>query len=245
MVDRQYEDVELAALYDLFCCPTGRADLAFYLPMVMEASSVLDVGCGTGALLDAAREAGHRGRLCGLDPAIGMMEQARRRTDVEWVVGDLGTATISGPFDLAVMTGHAFQVLVGDREIHDAFMAVGEALSPDGRFAFETRNPLRREWEEWTADRIAGVTDEAGNVVLMRNQVDSVDGDVIGFTTTYESPGWDEVKVSRSVLRFLDNTTLVRALSSAGLAVEQQFGDWDRSPLTPESPEIITIALRS
>ncbi len=40
-----------------------------------------------------------------------MLDQARRRSDVEWVLGDLATAQWDREFDLAVMTGHAFQVL--------------------------------------------------------------------------------------------------------------------------------------
>jgi hypothetical protein len=31
-------------------------------------------------------------------------------------------------------------------------------------------------------------------------------------------------------------------LADAGFAIEAQFGDWDRSPVTDTSPEIITIA---
>jgi ubiquinone/menaquinone biosynthesis C-methylase UbiE len=71
MVDHLFADSDLAALYDAFC--EGRPDLAFYLPLVMSAMSVLDVGCGTGALLHEAREAGHAPRLCGLDPTHGML----------------------------------------------------------------------------------------------------------------------------------------------------------------------------
>jgi ubiquinone/menaquinone biosynthesis C-methylase UbiE len=89
-VDRLFADTELAALYDAFC--EGRPDFAFYLPLVMAAKSVLDVGCGTGALLHSARETGHTSRLCGLDPATGMLEQARKRSDIDWVFGDLTTA---------------------------------------------------------------------------------------------------------------------------------------------------------
>ena len=91
MPDRLFDDPELAALYDLFSPCDGRADFAFYLPLVMSAKAVLDVGCGTGALLHRARIEGHKGRLCGLDPARGMIEQARRRSDVEWVLGDLAS----------------------------------------------------------------------------------------------------------------------------------------------------------
>ena len=63
-------------------------------------------------MLHEARDAGHKGRLCGLDPAAGMLAQARKRADIDWVQGDLATAEFDGAFDLAVMTGHAFQVFV-------------------------------------------------------------------------------------------------------------------------------------
>jgi ubiquinone/menaquinone biosynthesis C-methylase UbiE len=93
MPDRLFEDPRLARLYDACCA--GRPDFAFYLPLVMQSPSVLDVGCGTGALLHLARVAGHRGRLCGLDPADAMLEQARVRLahQVRSVTGDVATFT--------------------------------------------------------------------------------------------------------------------------------------------------------
>ncbi len=70
-----------AAWYDVLN-PWGPSD-DFYLDLVMSAACVLDVGCGTGRLLHRAREVGHTGRLCGLDPDPAMLEQARARTDIE------------------------------------------------------------------------------------------------------------------------------------------------------------------
>ncbi len=87
MVDRLFSEPSLAALYDLFSPWERRSDFHFYLPFIMSARAVLDVGCGTGAMLHRARESGHTGRLCGLDPAPGMLEQARKRADIEWILG--------------------------------------------------------------------------------------------------------------------------------------------------------------
>lgn len=240
MVDRHFADPGLASLYDTLCF--DRADFAFYLPLVMSAHSVLDVGCGTGALLRSAREAGHTGRLCGLDPAIGMLALARGVSDVEWVLGDLASARWDREFDLIVMTGHAFQVLVTDDELRAGLAAIRSALALGGRFAFETRNPSARAWEHWTPDHAVEVPDPTGRLIRMEHQVElPIAGDLVTFTTTYTAPSLPSPQQSHSTLRFLDVGTLTRVLNDAGLVVQEQFGDWDSSPLTETSPEIITI----
>lgn len=246
MAERQFTDDELAALYDRCYPPEGRSDYAFYLDLVMAASSVLDVGCGTGALLRLARRAGHAGRLAGLDPAPGMLNQARRQPDVEWVLGDLASVRWEGAFDLAVMTGHAFQEMVTDDEIRDALAAVRAALASGGRFAFETRNPLDRAWERWETAYSGDVVDAGGAVVRREHRlVAPVMGDVVRFTTTFTSPAWDDPRVSHGRLRFVDRERLAAFLAGAGLEIVEQFGDWDRRPLTDAGPEIITIARRA
>jgi hypothetical protein len=44
------------------------------------------------------------------------------------------------------------------------------------------------------------------------------------------------------VLRFLDAVGVARFLGEAGFVIEEQFGDFDRRPLTTASPEIVTMA---
>lgn len=245
MVDRQFSDAGLAELYDVLHPWEQRDDLGFYRPLVMAAEAVLDVGCGTGALLHRAREDGHTGRLCGLDPAGGMLEQAGKQSDIEWILGDLASVGWEQQFDLVVMTGHAFQVFVDDDQLRASLAAIRSALTENGRFAFETRNPRVRAWERWTPDHAVEATDASGAMVRMEHEVETpVEGDVVRFSTTFTSPSWDRPQVSRSTLRFLDADALSSFLSGAGMAIEEQFGDWPRHPLSDTSPEIITVARR-
>ncbi|HEV2309218.1 MAG TPA: SAM-dependent methyltransferase, partial [Acidimicrobiia bacterium] len=127
-------------------------------------------------------------------------------------------------------------------ELRVGLAAIRRALTDDGRFVFETRNPAARAWETWAATpRDEFVTDE-GKVVERHTVVDDVDGDLVRFTQTFTSPGWGAPRRSTSTLRFLDGAALVARLGEAGLVATQQFGDWERGPLRDSSPEIITVA---
>jgi SAM-dependent methyltransferase len=224
-VDRLFADVSLAALYDAFCPWDRRGDFGFYLPLVMSAEAVLDVGCGTGALLHGARDAGHTGLLCGLDPADGMLQQARQRCDIEWILGDLTEVTWDRDFDLVVMTGHAFQVFIEDDEIRTSLAAIHAALVEGGRFAFETRNPPAREWERWTPDHAVEVVDSTGATVRMVHDVETpVSGEVVSFTTTFTSSAWDRPQMSRSSLRFLDVVSLAAFLPTRASKLRTSSG---------------------
>jgi SAM-dependent methyltransferase len=243
VADEHFEDAYLATLYERLN-PWGPGD-DFYLHLIGSAQRVLDVGCGTGALLRRARRDGHHLRLVGLDPAAGMLAQARRHgDDLEWVQALLPEAGFTSEFDLVVMTGHAFQVLLTDHEVRELLAAVHRALVPEGRFAFETRNPWHGAWEHWTSERAVEVEDDAGTRVRVWPEVERVEGELVTFTETFASRSWAEPRVSRSTLRFLPAEELDHRLAAAGFVVDERYGYWDRSLFTPTSPEIITVASR-
>jgi len=244
MPDRYFTDAYLAAVYDALNPRSRRDDYDFYLPRIMAAGAVLDAGCGSGTLLAAARDAGHRGRLCGLDPAEAMLERARRRADIEWVLGDLTEARWEQPFDLVVMTGHAFQAIVTDAEIEASLAAVRRALASGGRFAFETRNPAARAWETWSSEHGRDFLGPKGRPMRIATHVEApFDGRTVTFTHTFTGDHPSLPQVSRSTLRFLGADDLRARLEACGLTIEAQFGDFAGRPLRPDSPEIITVAM--
>ena len=179
-----YDDPHLARLYDHL--NTWGPDDEFYLSLIRGARAVLDVGCGTGTPLHRTRAEGHTGRLVGLDPAAAMLDRARVRTDIEWVHGDLTTVDWKEEFDLAVMTGHAFQELPSDEETVTALAAVRRALVPGGVFAFETRTPATRDWESWTPDHPLHSRDPDGAPLTQVHEATPPDTQgLVSLTTTY------------------------------------------------------------
>ncbi|NUR72334.1 MAG: class I SAM-dependent methyltransferase [Hamadaea sp.] len=236
-------DAEFAALYDVLnpWDVERYASDAFYHRLVMASDAVLDVGCGTGSMLHYARSQGHRGRLVGLEPDPAMLARASMHTDVEWVSGAAADAAWSREFGLATMTSHAFQCLISDDELRASLTAIRAALRDGGRFAFETRHPQARAWEDWNPGNVTEIADPP---LRSWHRVDTVDGDVVTFTSLVSDTSGAVLRTEQTALRFLDVATLNAFIDEAGFAIDDQFGGWDGTPIGPDSREIITIARR-
>jgi hypothetical protein len=55
--------------------------------------------------------------------------------------------------DLAVMTGNVAQVFLTGQGWAAALRAARQALRPSGRLVFESRDPTRKAWLEWTREQ--------------------------------------------------------------------------------------------
>lgn len=111
-------------------------------------SSALDVGTGTGSVVDALL-ARHPGLLAaGVDLAHGMVREARQRSGPRHVVGDAEALPFaSGTFDV-VASASAYQWM---EELRPAFAEARRVLAPGGWFACalfggDTLVELRAAW---------------------------------------------------------------------------------------------------
>ncbi|WP_344655632.1 class I SAM-dependent methyltransferase [Catenulispora subtropica] len=244
MLNDTFTDDDAAELYDVEN-PWDRVGFPhdrFFSDAVAGAESVLDVGCGTGSMLHVARDEGHAGRLVGVDPDAAMLKRARRRDDVEWVLGTAAGLRYDGEFALATMASNAFQCLADEDDLRDSLVAIRRALRAGGGFVFGTRHLWARAWEDWNPADGGTVTLPDGRSLRGWHEVERVEGPLVTFSETVARPDGTPLRVSRTTLRFHVPETLNGFLRDAGFAVEHQFGDWGRGPLTAGSREIITIA---
>jgi SAM-dependent methyltransferase len=215
--DPLFSDRRLAATYDVF--EANRDDLDAYEQIVDEfaARHVLDVGCGTGEF--ACRLARRGLAVTAVDPAQASVEIARSKPGAErvaWVVGD-STTLPALQVDLATMTANVAQVFVDDEEWMATLDGIHRALRTGGHLAFETRDPARSAWTEWTPDltrQRAALPD--GEVVETWCELISVDGELVTFrwTNHFESDG--ATVVSDSTLRFRSRNEIEHSLDNAG-----------------------------
>ncbi len=245
MTFSEFDDPRLVALYDR-PNPTRR-DTAFYLALAdeREASRIIDLGCGTGAITCELARRGHT--VTGVDPAAEMLRVARAREGgqrVDWVEGE-ASALAAIEADLAIMTGHVAQVIHDEVAWQGTLAALQGCLVPGGRIAFESRSPAAEAWLRWVPETSFERLDDTplGSVEVWFELLD-VDGDLVRYEIHYRFAASGEELVSSNMLRFRSEDAIVASLDAAGFTVDAVFGDWDRSSVGAGSPELIFVASR-
>jgi SAM-dependent methyltransferase len=154
-----YDSSPSHALTDPVEASVWRAVLARHLPI--EASSVLDVGAGTGAMSLLAAELGHRVTALDLSPV--MLSRAREKAeargfDLVTVVGS-GDEPPAGPFD-AVIERHVLWTTPEPVAALEAWRKVaptGRLILFEGLFARDSLSWRARETAAGAVQRLLGI----------------------------------------------------------------------------------------
>lgn len=239
--DRLYSDPDLVQFYDIE--NTGGEDFDYCLALGRQARSVLDLGCGTGQLATALATGR---RVTGVDPARAMLDTARTRPggkQVDWVEADARTVRLDRTFDLVLLTGHAFQVFLSVEDRKAVLRTIAYHLAAGGRFIFDTRNPLAREWREWTPQRSerALVHPRFGRVKSWNDVEHDNASAVVTYWTYYQIAESGRILSAESKIAFPTRESLVPIMDEAGLAVDTWLGSWLGEPFSIASPEIIPL----
>ena len=220
MPDAIFADPRLAQFYDIFEDP--RTDLTPYLAIAKDvhATTVVDIGCGTGAFALLASDEGLQ--VTGVDPAGASLEMARAKPGADHITWHLGNATTMPAMraDLAVMTGNVAQVFVTDDSWTATLAAIHASLVPGGHLVYETRRLSDRAWERWAHTSAPTVRDIDGvGEVSQRTIVDHVDLPLVTFRHEYDFPTGERI-VSTSTLRFRSDKENRAALTRAGFFID-------------------------
>jgi SAM-dependent methyltransferase len=252
---------EIPELYDHIPLYRDRKDAPFYVDLCRSAGGeVLELGCGTGRVLIPAAEAGCT--ITGLDQSGFMLDRCKAklqalspevRKRVTLVEADMTDFALGRTFALVTVPFRPLQHLVTVEEHLDLLACAHRHLAPGGKLALDVfhpnlttlAEPLNLEEVEDTAEfaladgrrirRTFRVT--AKRRAEQRNDIELIYyvQDPAGHTTRL---------VQAFPMRYFFRFELEHLLARAGFELQNLFGNFDRSPFTDSSPEIIVIAVR-
>lgn len=239
-----YFDREFIRLYSPFLPPArSRREVAGILSMLAlpSGSRVLDLACGWGR--HAIRLAGAGLAVTGLDFSETLLRSARQRAEragveVEWVRADMRDLAWESEFDAVLSLFSSLGYFASAEEDLHVLMAVQRALRPGGAFLLETmhRDHIAREFtaRDWWET-------EDGATVWVEREFDAVAGVV------REHWRWTrDGKVGRKQHQLRARTVgeWIALLGDAGLHVEEAFADWNGTPFSHQSEQLILLTRR-
>lgn len=135
--------------------------------------SVLDLGCGTGAMTFALHDRGYD--MTGVDLSIDMLTIARdicyerEIDDILWLLQDMRFFELYGTVNACVCCLDGINHLTGKGDLDKCFKTVHNYLDPDGLFIFDLNTPYK--FENFYADNDFILEDE-GVTVCWQNEYD-------------------------------------------------------------------------
>lgn len=230
-------------------------DVAFYLEALQQwGGPVLDAGCGTGRLLLAFAREGYE--AVGLDTSQEMLAIARRKWEQEapevqrrmsFSYGDMRQFQLNRQFQLILFGCNTFQHLLTNQEQDQALQCVYHHLAENGRLILQTTNVRFHEHEPdvlyHRGREFNALTGQWVDVSYVYHYHQHVQ--IQQFTLLLDILDAEERIQRKQVvlnLRFIFPPELERILTMNGFELEALYGDFDRSPVTRESPWIIAQA---
>lgn len=243
----EYADPEIYDLENQEFEPDG----SFFLDFAKRLDGpVLELGCGTGRVTIPLAQNGVD--ITGLDVVPVMLERAKQKAGtlpIQWVIADGRAFQLNRSFRLIFETGSVFQHIL-TRPDQEAFLAqVRKHLESDGRFIanlvfphLERLTSVETEKEWFTYENYAGQEVRVSGT----EHYDPIQQ--VKIETAYrrwvDNKGQKILKIAPLSLRYTFPQEMEALLHYNGFQVLEKFGDWDSSPLTGTSRNMIFVCKR-
>jgi SAM-dependent methyltransferase len=253
-----YEDF-VAEYYDHLPVTTGRRDVEFYLDAARaHGDPILELGCGTGRVLVPLVRAGHR--ITGLDLSEAMLARARAKLEKEprevqqrarILHGDMTNFDLGETFRLVIIPFRPFQHLLSVEAQVACLRRVHAHLVPGGRLVvdFFQTDPRRMYDPAFLeeSERLPEASLPDGRKVQLTDRVIAFhraeqQNDVEMYFHVTHPGGRAERLVHAFTVRYFFRYEVEHLLVRCGFRVVDVFGNFDRSPLTDDSLEMIFVA---
>ncbi|WP_181137210.1 class I SAM-dependent DNA methyltransferase [Vibrio hyugaensis] len=210
-----------------------------------QASSLLDVCCGTG--LVTIPLSNNLSRAVGIDFSSPMVEFAIEKSaavdNISFCEMDAVDFNLGTQFDVVSMTGNAFQAFISNADFLSMLNRVKNHMGDNGVFVFDARLPCPENlevtsgYQYWSS--YISPTGEKVNVYGWDSaHPQSNDTMVHHVRRDYENGDQYHSKIE---LKYRSIDEIVSCLESVGLQLVRCYADWKKTPFTKASKRIVGV----
>ncbi|MCR2821295.1 class I SAM-dependent methyltransferase [Lederbergia panacisoli] len=227
-------------------------DISFLLKWASKIQGpIIDIACGTGrAAIPLAKE-GHQ--LIGIDIHSGMLNEAKKKTanlnlPIEWIEQDCTKFEMDVKSRMIYTVGNSFQHFLTNEAQDGLLSSVYKHLDNKGTFIFGTRFPSAEEllqpsieeyWRTYTDSESGKKVD-----VYSISNYDSLSQIQHNTTIRRYKNSNDEIineKRTNISLRYVFPQEMERMLSTHGFNIMHVYNDWNETPITKDSYQMIYV----
>lgn len=249
----------VAEYYDYLPPVAGRQDLDFYLAVARaQGDPTLELGCGTGRILLPMARAGHR--ITGLDLSEPMLARCRARLEnepmqvrerVRLIHGDMTDFELGETFRLITIPFRPFQHLLAVEQQLACLRCANRHLAPGGKLIVDFFQTDARRMHDPSFTMESSPHPEVmlpdgrklkltERVVAFHRAEQGNDVELIYNVTHADGRG--ERLVFAFTVRYFFRYEVEHLLVRCGFRVVELYGNYDRSPLRDDSPDMIFVA---
>jgi SAM-dependent methyltransferase len=226
-------------------------DLSFWSELAQRhGSPILELGCGTGRVLIPLAEIGHQ--CFGLDHNLEMLEFVHQQTpsrnskNINTIQADLTSFELDIKFPLIILPCNTLSTL-DEISRRSMLNCVNKHLSKGGIFTASTPNPAvlsKLDSSDQSEIEMIFSHPKSGNPVQVSYRIVRKP-DRVTFCWYYDHLLPDGVvdRLTVSTSHHLFSTSqVINEFLNSGYSLEKPYGDFNLSPLTKNSPNLIIVA---
>jgi ubiquinone/menaquinone biosynthesis C-methylase UbiE len=255
-----YEEAFAAEFYDPFFVNSPVPDIDFFRDYAKTTGGkILELACGTGRILIALAQAGCE--ITGLDISPSMLDICRRKVaeqpadiqkHVHLVQANMVDFRLDERYALVIIPAHSFQILIAPKEQELCLRSIARHLIPRGHLILNVFQPFvprltDPKYLTETNDKEPVQTLPDGRVVRRANRTSAFhraeqysDVELI-YYVKYPDGKEERLVQTFSMYNFF-RYEMEHLLRLSGFKVIELFGNFDKSPLSDNSPEMIFVA---
>ncbi|MDH5733869.1 MAG: class I SAM-dependent methyltransferase [Candidatus Bathyarchaeota archaeon] len=235
--------------YDLFA---SKDDVDFYKELaVKQGRKALELGVGTGRVAIELAKADVT--VWGIDNSRYMLNVARQklkmssasiRQRVRLKLGDIRNFKLKEKFPLIYIPSATFEHCITQEDQNRCLTKVYNALEIKGILAFDVSqlSSKKRESSGWIDRRELSSKEEVVRTIFSRRNPQTNIVSVNLFFEVYQEGKLKERYYEYGEARIFSRKEIEKTLKDIGFRVDRVYGNFDRSPHSPESQRLIFVA---